>query len=599
MSTLHRWFRSGNYSLLGHLDAPQENRGLVGAIIVPPFGWEEVCSYRPLRFMAQTFARMGIPTLRYDLPGTGDSSGDALNPGLFESWIHSVEDAACELRYSAGVENVTVVGIHLGAILALIAASRGADFQAMALWGPAARGRTILRELRALANIERAESLAERDAPPQPIPGFVASGFLIAPEMERILEDLDISTLSWPRYKRILLLSRDELPPDTKLIAALQRSAANVHVDAGHGYSAMMAAPQEAQCPEDASRRIAEFLTRGSRLRAKRDPAGASAAGATIVGDGPRNQCSESIYTIETSAWSMFGILAEPASGVPRSDTGVLYLNPGGVRHIGPNRMWVESARRWAPQGVISLRLDLQSIGESEGNHYLDVPSLYREEQMRQIEVAIDSLRVRTGVKRFVAIGLCSGACWGFHAAVRSPDIRAAILLNPSLLYWDPGADRRRIFRDLAGGYSRWAEWTQLVRSRIQRGDVERAVRRLAERLGRRRTGQTGYLQMPFETAAQAWSFFERNQKRVTLVFRDGEPLLAELEAARQVPLATNSFAHCVRVPNGGHTFRPLWAQKLVHDLIDDELARAMGAVTRAWEQTPGDRNVSPKAVHA
>jgi pimeloyl-ACP methyl ester carboxylesterase len=599
MKTRHLWFGSGNYSLLGHLDVPQEDCVGTGVVIVPPFGWEEVCSYRPLRFMAQTFARMGFPTLRYDLPGTGDSSGGAQDPGLFESWINSVEDAACELRYSAGVENVTVVGIHLGAILALIAASRGADFQAMALWGPAARGRTILRELRALANIERAESLAEQDAPPQPIPGFVASGFLIAPEMQRALEDLDISALSWPRFKRILLLSRDDLPPDAKLIAALQRSAANVHMAAGHGYSAMMAAPQEAQCPEDTSRRIAEFLTRGSRPRARRDPARASAAGATIVGDCPPNECFESIYRIETSALSMFGILAEPASGVPRSDACVLYLNPGGVRHIGPNRMWVESARRWAPQGVISLRLDLQSIGESEGDQYLDVPSLYREEQMRQIEVAIDSLRVRTGVKRFVAIGLCSGACWGFHAAVRSPDIRAAILLNPSLLYWDPGADRRRIFRDLAGGYSRWAEWTQLVRSRIQRGDIERAVCRLAERLGRRRTRQTGYLQMPFETAALAWSFFERGQKRVTLVFRDGEPLLAELEAAGELPLGTNCFARCVRVPNGGHTFRPLWAQKLVHDLIDDQLASVMGAAPPAWEQPPDDRDVSPKAVRA
>jgi hypothetical protein len=84
MKTLHRWFSSGSYSLLGHIDQSQEKRARLGVVIVPPFGWEDVCSYRPLRFMARTFAGRGIPTLRYDLPGTGDSSGDARDAGLFD-----------------------------------------------------------------------------------------------------------------------------------------------------------------------------------------------------------------------------------------------------------------------------------------------------------------------------------------------------------------------------------------------------------------------------------------------------------------------------------------------------------------------------------
>ena len=56
MNTIHRWFRSGAYSLLGHIDASSEARGTVGVLIVPPFGWEDVCSYRPLRFLAKTLA---------------------------------------------------------------------------------------------------------------------------------------------------------------------------------------------------------------------------------------------------------------------------------------------------------------------------------------------------------------------------------------------------------------------------------------------------------------------------------------------------------------------------------------------------------------
>ena len=43
-------------------------------------------------------------------------------------------------------------------------------------------------------------------------------------------------------------------------------------------------------------------------------------------------------------------------------------MNAGGVRHIGPNRMWVEAARRWAAQGIPSARVDFIRVGESDGD---------------------------------------------------------------------------------------------------------------------------------------------------------------------------------------------------------------------------------------
>jgi alpha-beta hydrolase superfamily lysophospholipase len=600
MNTLHLWFRSGTYSLLGHVDVPQQRRGRVGVVIVPPFGWEDVCSYRPLRFMAQTFAQMGIPTLRYDLPGTGDSSGDARDPGLFESWIQSVADAASELRNTTEVEDVAAVGIHLGAMLAMTAASRGANLQNLVLWGPAAKGRTILRELRAAANIERCEYLAEKDAPPQPIPGFETGGFLIAPEMLSALENFDVSTLSWPQSGRILLLSRDDLPHDAKLIGALQAAVPTVELATGRGYAAMTATPQESLFPEDTTRLITEFLTRDIQEHARADASHFPAARSTAIGERVCDESLESIYRIETSSLGMFGILAEPGPAVPRSDYCLLYLNAGGVRHTGPNRMWVESARRWAAQGVASLRLDLQGIGESEGGEYLDVPSLYLERLVDQIEIAIDSLRRRAGMKRFVAIGLCSGACWAFHAAIRNPHVRAAILLNPSLLSWDPGADRRRILRSLASGFTGWADCSRMVRSGIHRADIQWAARRVVQRLGRRRTKGGGHLQLGFETVTEAWSTLERTKKRVTLLFREGEELLAEMEASGELPPDTNSFVRCIRVPNAGHTFRPLWAQKLVHGLIDAELASVIRATPPALVETqPEDHGLSTETVNA
>jgi pimeloyl-ACP methyl ester carboxylesterase len=572
MNSRHFWFRSGNYSLLGHLDRSGQKRGPAGVVIVPPFGWEDVCAYRPLRFMAKAFARMGLPTLRYDLPGTGDSSGSATDPALFESWIQSVSSAADELQSATGVSEVAVVGIHLGAMLAMTAATREANIRQLVLWGPAARGRTILRELRAFANVERREYLPEQDAPPQPVAGFGAGGFLLAPETLRALEDLDISALPWAWRGRILFLSRDDLPHDGQLVDALRaHSEASVEVATGRGYSAMTATPQESLFPEDTCRLIADFLMRNCR-QARDEVSNKSAPRASISfhSPSPGQPIRESVYGIQPSYLGMFGILTEPEPGLPRSDFCVLYLNAGGVRHTGPNRMWVESARRWAAQGVTSLRFDLRGIGESDGEPYIDVPGLYKVRLMDQIEAAIDSVR-QTGVNRFIAIGLCSGACWAFHAAARNPDVHAAILVNPSLLYWDPGADRRRI---LTG----WAEWVRMIQGGIQRGDIRRGVRRIAETFSRTCTGAEAYLQLGFQTMSHAWCSLEQSQKRVTLVFREGEPLLDEMTASGQLPPETNSLARCIRVPNGGHTLRPLWAQKLVHDIIDAELSATVHA---------------------
>jgi len=580
MSTRHRWFRSGIYSLLGHVDLPEDTAGDMGVVIVPPFGWEDVCSYRPLRFMAQGLAQRGIPTLRYDLPGTGDSSGDATDAGVLDSWIRSVADAAAELRNVTGVRDVTVVGVHLGAMLAMKAVSQGADIRQMVLWGPAATGRAVLRELRATANVERWEHLPDEFAPPQPMPGFEAGGFLISPETLRAMEDLDVSSLPWRTSPRVLLLSRDDLPPDGKILEALHTSLRHVAIAPGRGYAAMMCSPQESVSCVETIDLIASFITADIGVESPEKPH-ARRAPTTSRAERVAPRTLESVFSIETPRMEtaplcMFGILSEPDAAVPRSDYCLLYLNAGGVRHTGPNRMWVESARRWASRGVTSLRLDLQGIGESDGEQVIDVPSLYRETFVQQIEIAIGRLREYTGATRFGTIGLCSGACWAFHAAARIPEVDSSILVNPSLLWWDASADRRRILGPLSPGFTGWAEWSRVIRGGIERGNFQGAARRITEKFGWTRREGSGYLQLGFRNMEHAWSSLEKNRKRVTLVFREGEPLLAEMEAARQLPPLKNSWARLVRIPNGGHTLRPLWAQKIVHDLIDLEIDAAI-----------------------
>jgi alpha-beta hydrolase superfamily lysophospholipase len=573
MKTLHRWFRSGAYSLPGHSDVP-ETLGTVGVLIVPPFGWEDVCSYRPLRFLAKKLAANGISVMRFDLPGTGDSSGNALDPGLFEAWIESIDHAAAELRAVTGVEDVAVLGIRLGALLALTAAARGSNLQDLILWGATASGRAMLRELRAFGNMERLEYGNGAAAASVPVPGLEIGGFLIAPETQHALENLVVSPLPDMPGRRLLLLSRDDLAVDAKLIRALQSAGSAVETGNGDGFAAMMGLPHEAIPPFAAARTIAEFVNLRNAPASSATTLPSTAQPQKALYEDAGLGVSETIYTLDTSSGPLFGVLTEPATAAPSGDHCILFLNAGAVRHTGPNRMWVEAARRWAERGVPSLRLDLAGIGESDGEETLGTEGLYQEHLVDRIQVATDSLRSSQGVRRFVAVGLCAGAFWAFHAAVRNPEIAGAILLNPRLFFWDPEVDRRRLLRRTVKGLSEWGDWCRLARGDVPLESIKQVARIALDRM---QAGDGNRpLQIPRERMAKAWAAIERNRNRLTLVFTEGEPLLREMEEEGQLPPETCTRVQCVRVANGGHTFRPLWAQELAHELIDREITAVL-----------------------
>jgi pimeloyl-ACP methyl ester carboxylesterase len=579
MNSSRSWFRSGSYTLPRTIDIPHTGQQRLGVVIIPPFGWEDVCSYRPLRFLGRALAANGIPALRFDLPGTGDSSGSALDSGLVAAWIQSIADAVAELRAAVGVENVAAVGIGLGAMLAITAAARGTDLQDLVLWGAAPTGRALVRELRVFSKMEIEEFA--NDAPrPQTVPGLEVAGFLISPETQKDLESLDLLALPRMHGRRIMVLSRNDFLPDVRLVNALEKSGCVLEVRAGSGYAAMMAVPHDAVPPTATGRVIVEFLNRDGEVKPE-EPAGnpviksvvAECAGRlTAAMEEGGSGVLETIHTFRRSSSSIFGMLSEPAAEASGCDLCLLFLNPGAVRHIGSNRMWVEAARRWAARGVTSVRMDFTGIGESDGEPLRDIAGLYQPELMGDIEAAMSASRSRLGARQFILIGLCSGAFWAFHAAVRYPEVRGAILLNPRQLFWDPDLDRRRVLRRTVNGFTDLNSWRRLVLGKITPQRIRQAGQNLVDSFRESRAASGWRPQIPNEMMARSLAAVEHNQSRLTFVFTEGEPLLLEMEEEGQLPPENNSRIRCIRVANCGHTFRPLWAQKLIHTIIDREL---------------------------
>jgi hypothetical protein len=78
--------------------APSADAAPATAVLLcPPWGWNDVTSYRARRAWAEHLADGGHPTLRFDFPGTGDRPA-CPRPGRLAAWTEATAAAAAWLR---------------------------------------------------------------------------------------------------------------------------------------------------------------------------------------------------------------------------------------------------------------------------------------------------------------------------------------------------------------------------------------------------------------------------------------------------------------------------------------------------------------------
>ncbi|HYC06685.1 MAG TPA: alpha/beta fold hydrolase, partial [Candidatus Binatia bacterium] len=140
-----------------HLPAGVAPSG-TGVLICPPWGWDEVTSYRARRAWADRLAAAGHVALRIDFPGSGDSAGTPADPDLVSSWRDAAATAARWLRDRAGCERVAVLGLGMGGLIAALAVDQAALADDLILWGTPTTGRSFMREARAFGSLQGSRS---------------------------------------------------------------------------------------------------------------------------------------------------------------------------------------------------------------------------------------------------------------------------------------------------------------------------------------------------------------------------------------------------------------------------------------------------------
>ncbi|MCH7653577.1 MAG: alpha/beta fold hydrolase, partial [Chloroflexi bacterium] len=126
---------------------------------------------------------------------------------------------------------------------------------------------------------------------------------------------------------------------------------------------------------------------------------------------------------------SLVGVVTDQeTSKGPGDGVAVILLNSGVLHHVGPGAIYVKIARLMAKLGFTSLRFDYSGIGDS-GVRMDDVP--FETSSILEAQEAMDYLEATRGVRRFILMGICSGAVASFEAAEADERVVGAVLMNP------------------------------------------------------------------------------------------------------------------------------------------------------------------------
>ncbi|HMC55214.1 MAG TPA: alpha/beta hydrolase [Gemmatimonadaceae bacterium] len=563
--------------LFGWLHAPESAPRDTGVVVCNPFGYEAACTHRSLRHFARAAAGAGMPALRFDYDGTGDSAGDDLDAGRLDAWIHSVHHAVEELRTRTGVTAVHLVGIRFGATLAALAANSRTDVAGLVAIMPVVRGKAWLRELNAL-------EIAMRFA--EPPPEFASAdavvesvGFAITEETRTALSSIDLIAQSGARpAPAVLLVDRGDNPLVDRWAEGLAARGLEMTRLPATGYAEMMLDPHDAVVPETMVSDVTSWLAGRSR---------AARTGAAAVPVDDRKTSAQIAPGFEERAvfleatHTLFGVMSVPSRV---TGTVILLLNSGANPHVGPSRQYVRLARRWASLGHLVLRFDIAGIGDSLPWPGHEENVVYASTAVQDVGAAITYLREEWRVESAHAVGLCSGAYHGFKAAVAGFPLASVAVVNPLVFFWKAGMSlayplyqvsqaaaeyRRSLFR--------LEKWGKLLRGKV---DVSEAAHLVARRIAFRAktvmksAARAAGRPMAEDLGGELESVAGR-AVGLRFVFSVGDPGedLLRLEGGGMVRrLMRQRKLTIERIAGPNHAFTPRWSHHALRQVLEREL---------------------------
>jgi alpha-beta hydrolase superfamily lysophospholipase len=423
-------------SLFGLYHAPPgPSTRRVAVVLCNPLGYEAMSVHRTYRHLAERLAARGFPTLRFDYDGTGNSAGCADDPGRIRAWVGSVKAAIVRARAGARVRRVALFGVRFGATLATVTAAEDGDIDAVIAWSPVVSGAAYVRELRGSRLLKYPRAPAPSDGSEE------VGGHVFAAETLADMAMIDLRILKQGLPKRALVIPRTERSKDEPQLANhLNAQGTVADVRALAGYAGMMRDdPYDTIVPFETLDAVVEWLSAAHPDEvAGMAPSPLLASVVTASRSGRATVKETALRFGEGSR--LFGVFTE-ADGLPAQPDRptVCFLNVGANHHVGPHRMNVDLSRELALNGYTAFRMDVAGLGDSAAAPGVRENRIYTKDAIVDVKSAMDLLGGLRGAKRFVLVGLCSGAYLAHHTSAQDHRVVGQVQISPFAFEWQEG----------------------------------------------------------------------------------------------------------------------------------------------------------------
>ncbi len=575
-------FGPAERACFGWYHAPSGLGRNTGVVLCNPIGDDYTRAHRTLLHLAEQLARAGFAVLRFDFYGTGDSAGDERADGIVRTWREDIRLAADELRAISGAVHIALVGLRLGATLAAIGAA-DAKADSVVLWNPYLTGSAFASDLARLHQMHKMIEPQSFACEPAgwSAGGEEALGFLMTPSTIADLGAMDLLALRGKVTHHTLLIGTGNVPGDEpldKVLRAIGPEPAYRHMP---GHKFLITQPHKSEVPQPILDAICDWLV-------ERHPAATARAGSGARGHAEHGGPIDVGRGVEELPLELgrehplFGILARPRKDdASRRGTrpAIILTNAGCVHRIGPHRFYVPLARRWAELGFHVLRMDLAGIGDSPAAPGARENQMYPASGLADLHAAMHALEERFGLRRFVVVGLGSGADLAFQAGQRDGRVAGTVMMNPRTFgVHDPETVRTyNRARYLGDSLLRAASWKKALRGQV---DFRRAVGIVAPRvtgvIKRRVEGLFGRkaAHQEDDVPASLRHMAERGVDTL-LVAATGDPGIDFVDGnfgKGMSGLADLPNFRRADVPGTDHTFTSLFSQQHVSQLVTDHL---------------------------
>lgn len=577
------YFGTADRPLAGWLHRPPHGMECsVAVVLCAPFGSEALCTYRMLRTLAGRLAASGCAVLRFDYEATGSSSGSTHELNDSDAWQSNILAALTLLQRALPDVPCALAGVRLGGLLVLNAAEHLSGLAGLLLIAPPMSGKQFLRETHAL---HRASGLGD-DGSPDRVPQ--AFGYPLPPKLVSFINTLELYSDRKTGAERMLVIDRTDRPlggsPEERLVGR----ARIVEVRSCPGIPELLVDAHLSLLPDEVLNNSVQFLTglalpgRTARLPLILSPKDSLGTSTVMRSDDQLGPVRESFVFLDNDR-RLSGILTEPLSNEGQHRRQLILVSSGANPGYGPNRLYVNIARRLATAGMTVLRLDIAGIGDSLPHPGEPDHVVYGTYAASDVENALNFLLARDPVP-IMAGGVCSGGYHALLAAKAGAPIASMAIINPlrfAPVNTSPISDETNSSIAEAQRYGRSARssksWRKLLSGQV---DLRRVLSVVVTRLsGKLRRVLRGALRHTRYHLADdmGWELERLAAKGVESLFvfssKDpGAEMLAEFAGSTVRSLRRQNKLEIIEIPDADHTFTLVQHQSVLIESLAKKL---------------------------